>query len=300
MGNRLGSRSDGEMGPELGVRRSSWRGVFSRRKPVATFLDYEGTSFDNYLQQKSSTLISQTRSLRNSLEGFPLRRNRSASTGDQDRLYPLSRAKESQAYLTSSEDMSEHIYSNLVPEPSYESLHPVTTSETLPTLPTTTRRLLFSTERQVSHNEEEALELAPEYICVPTTDRFEDTEESVTFDESSHDYGEDRSMLDEGVERVKVAPSTKPHVTFERGAEVGDKCPARCGKRRVGRGQEAIYLQPCDHLASPPRPHHPPTLSNVTSGAHLPKVNTLGFQWGGCHRVQQLSKIEPWYVRVNA
>ena len=164
----------------------------------------------------------------------------------------------------------------------------------------------------MSHNEEEALELAPEYICVPTTDRFEDTEESVTFDESSHDYGEDRHMLDEGVERVK------PHVTFERGAEVGDppgsKCPAKCGKRRVARGQEAIFLQPSDHLGSPARLHlaapagitslespagrHPPTLSNVTSGAHLSTVNTLGFQWGD-NRVQHLSKIEPWYTRVN-
>ena len=277
MGNRLGSRSDEEMGPELGVRRSSWRGVF-RRKPAATFLDYEGTSFDNYLQQKSSTLISQTRSLRNSLEGFPLSRNRSASTGDQDQLYPLSRKNERQTYLTSSEEMGEHIYSNLVPEPSYESLHPETTSDTLLTLPTTTRRLLFSTERQVSQNEEEAVELAPEYICVPE-DTFEENENSVTFDESPHNYGDDRHMVDEGVERVK------PHVTFERGAEVGDppgsKCPAKCGKRRVARGQEAIFLQPSDHLGSPAR-LHPSTLSNVTSGAHLPTYSQhLGFQWGG-------------------
>ena len=282
MGNRLGSRSDGEIGPELGVRRSSWRGVF-RRKPTTTFLDYEGTSFDNYLQQKSSTLVSQTRSLRNSLEGFPLRRNRSASTGDQDQLYP--RKKESQTYLTSSEELSEHIYSNLVPEPSYESLHPVTTSETLPTLPTTTRRLLFSTERQVSHNEEEAIELAPEYICVPK-DRFDGTEDNVIFDRSPDNSGEERDMMDEGVEReVKVAAtSSKPHVTFETGVEVGDapasNCPAKCGKRRVARGQEAINLQPSDQLASPARLHPLPTLSNVTSGAHLPAVNALGFQWG--------------------
>ena len=277
MGNRLGSRSDGELGAELGVRRSSWREVF-RRKPAAAFLDYEGTSFDNYLQQKSSTLTSQTRSLRNSFEGFPLARNRSASTGDQ--LYPLSRKSERETYLTSSEEMSEHIYSN--PEPSYESLHPVAASETLPTLSTTTRRLLFSTERQVSHNEEEAVELAPEYICVPK-DTFEENEKSVTFYESPHNYGYDRQMLDEGVERAKVVTSSKPHVTFERGSEVGEtKCPAKCVKRRVARGQEAIYLQPSDHLGSPATYHlesparlHLPTLSNVTSGAHLSTVNTL-------------------------
>ena len=286
MGNRLGSRSDRELGPELGVRRSSWRGVF-RRKPAAAFLDYEGTSFNNYLQQKSSTLTSQTRSLRNSFEGFPLARNRSASTGDQ--LYPLLRKAERETYLTSSEEMSEHIYSNL--EPSYESLHPVAASETLPTLSTTTRRLLFSTERQVSHNEEEALELAPEYICVPK-DTFEENEKSVTFDESPHNYGYNRHPLGEGVERAKVVASSKPHVTFERGAEVGEtKCLAKCMKRRVARGQEAIFLQPSDHLGSPARLHlgapagitslespagrHPPTLSNVTSGAHLSTVNTL-------------------------
>ena len=92
-------------------------------------------------------------------------------------------------------------------------------------------------------------------------------------------------MLDEGVERVKVVASSKPHVTFERGAEVGDtpgsKCPAKCGKRRVARGQEAIFLQPSDHLGSPAR-LHPSTLSNVTSGAHLPTYSQhLGFQWGG-------------------
>ena len=294
MGNKLGSRGE-EIGPddELGVRRNSrsvsWRGVF-RRKPAATFLDYEGTSFDNYLQQASSaTLANKRGSLRNSFEGFPLHRNRSASTGDQDKLYPMSSKakKESQSFLTSSEDICEHIYSNLVPEPSYESLNPKTpetslnpkTPETFPTMPPATRRLLFSTERQVSHNEEEALELMPEYICVPN-DRFDDTEDSepATFD------GEDK-QLDEGVEKVKVAASSKSRVTFENGAEGGEtsKCSAaRCdsAKKRVGRGQEAIYLQPCDHLGdhlgdhlTSPQRRHPANLSIVTSGAHLPKVN---------------------------
>ena len=129
----------------------------------------------------------------------------------------------------------------------------------------------------MSHNEEEALELMPEYICVPN-DRFDDTEDSepATFD------GEDK-QLDEGVEKVKVAASSKSRVTFENGAEGGEtsKCSAaRCdsAKKRVGRGQEAIYLQPCDHLASPARLRPLPTLSNVTSGAHLPTVNTLRFQ----------------------
>ena len=177
--------------------------------------------------------------------------------------------------------MGEHIYSNLVTEPSYESLHPVQTAsgDTLPTLPVKTRRLLFSTERQVSQNEEEAVELVPEYICVPK-DTFEENEKSVTFDDN---YKYDRHLLDEGVERAKVVASSKPHVTFERGAEeVGDtpgsKCPGKCGKRRVARGQEVIFLQPCDHLASPARLRPLPTLSNVTSGAHLPTVNTFRFQ----------------------
>ena len=287
MGNRLGVRNDGEMrldkelgkvdkvDKELGARRGSrsvsWKGVF-RRKPTATFLDYDGTSFDNYLQQKSSTLVSQTRSLRNSLEGFPLRRNRSASTGDQERLYPLSRRKESQTLLTSSEDVSDHIYSNLVPESSYESLHP--TSDLAATLPTTTRRLLFSTERQVSHNEEEALELAPEYICVPK-DTFDDTEE----EESPHDR--DGQVFDAEVERV-TATGSRPHVTFERtvGGKEGalsSKCSTSSGARRVGRGEEAVYKQPgdhlgdhLDHLVSPPHRHHPSMSSTVTSGAHLP------------------------------
>ena len=287
MGNRLGVRNDGEiqLDKELGARRGSrsvsWKGVF-RRKPTATFLDYDGTSFDNYLQQKSSTLVSQTRSLRNSLEGFPLRRNRSASTGDQERLYPLSRRKESQTFLTSSEDVSDHIYSNLVPESSYESLHP--TSDLAATLPTTTRRLLFSTERQVSHNEEEALELAPEDICVPK-DTFDDTEE----EESPHDR--DGQVFDAEVERV-TATGSRPHVTFERtiGGKEGalsSKCSASSGARRVGRGEEAVYKQPGDHLGdhpgdhlvykqpgdhlgSPPHRHHPSMSSTVPSGAHLP------------------------------
>ena len=149
LGQSRGEWRDGDTrseGSEAAVnqRKSSiWR--LFRRKPSSVFLDYEGMSFDNYLQEKGSSLRGHSHSLRSSLAAPHSKAGRSPSLCE-----PIQNTMEGVEGGTSN---------------MYESLERV-------------RGLVYSTERQVSHPEEEATELLPDYCCIAEHSYPEGGEES--------------------------------------------------------------------------------------------------------------------------
>ena len=106
------------------------------------FLDYEGKSFDHYLQQRTSSLSRQTQSLSSSFDF----RGRSLSD-------PAVQPVENHTSLAS----------RALPDlPREEVVHDYESLEVRGGRP-----ILYPMEREISHNEEEAAELVPEYYnCV--------------------------------------------------------------------------------------------------------------------------------------
>ena len=106
------------------------------------FLDYEGKSFDHYLQQRTSSLARQTHSLSSSFDF----RGRSLSEA---------------AVQPGGKDTS--LSSRALPDlPREDVVHDYESLEVRGG-----RHILYPMEREISHNEEEAAELVPEYYnCV--------------------------------------------------------------------------------------------------------------------------------------
>ena len=106
------------------------------------FLDYEGKSFDHYLQQRTSSLARQTHSLSSSFDF----RGRSLS---EAAVQPVG--------------IHTSLSSRALPDlPREDVLHHYESLEVRGV-----RHILYPMEREISHNEEEAAELVPEYYnCV--------------------------------------------------------------------------------------------------------------------------------------
>ena len=153
------------------ARKKSFLRLF-KRKPSSIFLDYEGMSFDTYLQQKSLSLRGHTQSLRSSLDSYSYSR-------PQDRL-------------RGSRDLPD-LPKELSKEPSYESLQDE---------PALARPLFFSFERQLSHNEEEVSELAPEYYCISEEEqrqRKSREEENIGKEDFYRPWSEKQEATSEGL-----------------------------------------------------------------------------------------------------
>ena len=113
-----------------------------KRSRSSMFLDYEGKSFDHYLQQRTSSLARQTYSLSSSFDF----RGRSLSEA---------------AVQPGGKDTS--LSSRALPDlPREDVVHDYESLEVRGG-----RHILYPMEREISHNEEEAAELVPEYYsCV--------------------------------------------------------------------------------------------------------------------------------------